>query len=177
MTPEAVTFALLLFSLRVTNYSISTIRLVFLSRGKRLITAVMSFFEALVFAVVMASIVADLTNVLNLLAYCMGAAVGSYVGMLIESRVVKTFATVQVITANGGAQLAERLRECGYGVTETMGRGRDGTVTIVRSSINTRDLSHMIQVIRDELPDAFIEVETANMVQRGFIPGMTPRMQ
>jgi uncharacterized protein YebE (UPF0316 family) len=139
-----------------------------------MLSAVMAFFEALVFAVVMASIVADLRNILNLVAYCAGASVGSYVGMVLESRVIRTYSTVQVITHENGQALAEKLRACGYGVTETEGRGRDGMVSIVRSSVQSNDLPRIMAEIRRMIPGAFIEVENARTISRGTIPGMPP---
>lgn len=172
---NALAFATLLFALRVVNYAVSTIRLVFLARGKRFITAFMAFFEALLFAVVMAGVVADLSNMLNLLAYCLGAAVGSYVGMAIEARVITSFATVQIIMNARGESVAQALRECGYGVTETIGRGRDGEVVIVRSSVNSKDVPTLIRKVHEIVPEAFIEVEAARTVHYGFIPGITAR--
>lgn len=171
---EPLLFALLLFVLRIINYAISTLRLVLVSRGQRMLAAVMAFFEALVFAVVMASIVADLRNVMNLVAYCAGASVGSYIGMMLESRIIRTYSTVQVITHENGQGLAEKLRACGYGVTETEGRGRDGVVTIVRSSVITNDLPRIMAEIRRILPGAFIEVENARTIKHGYMPGMPP---
>jgi len=173
--PEAVLLAALLFGLRVFNYAISTLRLVSIARGKKIIASWLAFIEALVFAVTMASVVADLSNLLNLAAYCFGAATGSYVGMWLESKFVRSFSTVQVITNSGGHELAEHLRGCGFGVTETRGLGRDGEVIIVRSTVNSKDVARMIEEIRNVLPNAFIEVETARAIQRGFIAGMTPR--
>ena len=176
-TAEAVLLALVLFSLRVFNYAISTLRLVMIARGQRPIAAALAFVEALVFALTMAGVVTDLSNLLNLAAFCFGASVGSYFGMWLEARFVRSFSTVQVITGVLGHELAEHLRDKGFGVTETRGTGRDGEVTIVRSTVASKEVPRIIQEIRSVLPNAFIEVETARTIQRGFIAGLTPRGQ
>jgi uncharacterized protein YebE (UPF0316 family) len=175
LTIEGLLFAGMMFALRVINYAVGTVRLVFITRGKRVFAAALAFVEALIFAVVMASVVADLQNVLNLMAYCMGAAVGSYTGMVIEARLVTSYSTVQIITKQYGAQIAQLLREKGYGVTETTGRGRDGEVSILRTSLNNRHVSDVLTAVTQVDPKAFVEVEAASTIQRGWVPGMPHR--
>jgi len=167
---EAWFFAGLIFVLRVINYAISTIRLVFIARNRRFLAAMLAFVEAFVFAVVMARIVSDLSNALNLIAYCLGASVGSYVGMAIETRFVTSYSTLTVITQELGEQIACRLRDCGYGVTITHGEGRDGAVDILRSSASSRDIQGMVNIIRAINPHAFIEIEQARALMHGWLP-------
>lgn len=173
ITIEGLLFAGFLFSLRVMNYAVGTIRLVFITRGRRVLASALAFVEALVFAVVMASVVADLNNLINLMAYCMGAAVGSYVGMWLEARLVTSYSTVQIITREHAQQLAETLRMKGYAVTETEGRGRDGQVHILRTSLNNRDLMRVLSVVSEIDAKAFVEVEATKALQRGWLPGTT----
>lgn len=178
MSPETLdmlAFAGLLFALRVLNYAISTIRLVFIARSRRLLAALLAFLEALIFAVVMASVVTDLNNIMNLLAYCLGAAVGSFSGMLLEQRLFTSYRSVHVIMQKQGPEVAAALREANYAVTETLGRGRDGEVMILRSSAATRDIPAMIRIIHGVNPDAFIEVEDTRAIHRGWIPGLPAR--
>lgn len=175
VTMDALLLALLLFSLRVVNYAISTIRLVFIGRDMRFLSAVTAFLEALIFAVVMASVVTDLSNWLNLGAYCFGAAVGSYVGMWLEARFVISYSTVTIITPNHSQEIAQALRDAGYGVTITQGEGRDGAVTLIRSSAMNRDVPRLIKVARSISDTAFIDVEAARALSRGWIPGGPPR--
>jgi len=98
LTPEALSLAALLFGLRVVNYTISTIRLVFIGRSQRALAAALAFLEALIFAITMASVVTDMSNLSNLIAYCLGAAVGSYVGMVLEARFITHYRTINIVT-------------------------------------------------------------------------------
>jgi uncharacterized protein YebE (UPF0316 family) len=135
MTLEAVGLALLIFILRVLNNALGTIRVVLITRDRRLSAAVLAFIEALVFAVVIANVVKDLSNVLNMVAYCGGFAVGGYVGMAIEAHFLTTYMIATIITHTKGHEIASTLRARGYGVTETTGEGRDGAVALLRSVI------------------------------------------
>lgn len=172
ITPETLGMAALLFAMRVLNNSISTIRLITLARQQRLITAVLGFFEALIFAVTIAWVVTDLTNVLNLFMYCFGFAVGGFVGMWLESRLITSYSIVNIFARHRGHELAAALRSHGFGVTETVGEGLTGEVTMLRSVVTRRDLPRVMDIIRSAHPDAFIAVEEARTVSRGHVNGI-----
>lgn len=167
--------ALLIFALRVFNYAISTIRTVFIGRGMRMGAAVIAFFEALIFAVVIAKVVSDLSDMVVLMSYCLGAAVGSYVGMVIEARFVTSFSNVTIIARKSGKEIADKLREAHFGCTVTKGEGRDGEVAIIQSSLISRQVPHLIEIVQDVNPDAFIDISSVSNVHRGWIPNMPPR--
>lgn len=177
-----VLIALTIFGLRVFNYAVSTFRLVTISRGRRFISALLAALEALIFAVVIAEIVTDLENLLNLLAYCAGAAVGSYVGMLLETRFITSFSVINVIAnAEAGQRLAAALREAGFGVTTLTGEGRDGAVIALRTVVNKREAKLVHRTVREVHPEAFVTVEEANAVQQGWVrlkmPGRDKRLR
>ena len=171
----AIGFALLIFTLRVINYAISTIRLVFIARSRKVWSSMLAVLEAFIFAVVITSIVSDLTNVVNLVSYCLGAGVGSYLGMWLETRFITSYSSVTSIMNHHSADVASSLRAEGYGVTVTHGEGRDGQVDILVSSTVNRDVPYMISIIRKINPDAFVQVDAKSTIQRGWIPGGPPR--
>ena len=175
LTPEVIGFALLIFLLRVFNYAISTIRTVFIARGMRMGAAVIAFFEALIFAVVIAKVVSDLSDTIVLMSYCLGAAVGSYVGMVIEARFVVSFSNVTIIARNQGKEIAEKLRAAQFGCTLTKGEGRDGEVSILHSSLISRQVPQLIEIVQEVNPDAFIDISSVSTLHRGWIPGMNSR--
>lgn len=173
-TPE-ILFALTIFGMRVLNYAMSTLRMVSVSRGRRMVSALLAMIEALIFAVVIANIVSDLDNLLNLFAYCAGAAAGSYAGMLLESRLITSFAVVNVVSsATSGESIADALRTAGFGVTVLYGQGRDGIVSTLRVVVNRREVSAVNRTVRDIHPDAFVTVENAGNVQHGWMRVRTP---
>lgn len=172
MTTEALISAGIIFILRVLNNGIGTIRLISLARQQRMLTVVLGFFEALIFAITIAGVVADLTNVLNMLAYCGGFSVGAYVGMLIEARFITSFVSVNIISATHGHEIAMALREHGFGVTETFGEGLNGKVTMLHSVVNRRDMPKVAQIIHAQHPEAFISVGETRNVHHGWIRGI-----
>ncbi|MCU0496148.1 MAG: DUF5698 domain-containing protein [Anaerolineae bacterium] len=175
ITLEFVLGALLIFALRVMNYAISTIRTVAIARQRRLISASLAFLEAFLFVVVIANIVQDLSNLLYLLAYCLGASVGSYVGMLLEERFITSYVTVNIIANQNGHEIAVALREQGYGVTETIGEGRSGSVVMLRSTVVNRDARDVIDTVHRIDPTAFVALEEARSIMRGWLRVSQPR--
>jgi uncharacterized protein YebE (UPF0316 family) len=179
LTPEMVLGAGLIFVLRVLNYAVSTVRTVAISRGRRGISSMLAFVEAFLFAVVIASIVQDITeNLLNLLAYCFGAAAGGWVGMAIESRFITGYVTTTIVAHDKvrGHDIAVALRGAGFGVTETTGEGLQGPVTMLRSVISKRDVPQLMKITRAVDDRAFVAVEEAYSIYRGWLKERdTPR--
>lgn len=169
LSPEAVLFALALFGVRVFNIALGTIRLIIITRQERVLSSVMGFFEVLIFALTMGAVVSDLSNVLNLIAYAGGFSVGSYVGMVLEQRFITSYMTVNIITHQKGHEIATALREAGFGVTETTGEGRDGEVAMLRSVVINRDVKPLLKVVHQVHPDAFVAVEEARLLHKGWV--------
>lgn len=167
LTPEALATALLIFALRVFNNGIGTVRLITLARQQRGLTALLGIVEAFTFAVTIAGVATDLGNVLNLTAYCLGFAVGGWVGMAIEARFIVSYVIVHVITR--AETVATALREAGFGVTEIDAQGRHGQVAMLHIVTQRRDVARVKQVAETADPAAFISVEETRSVARGWL--------
>jgi uncharacterized protein YebE (UPF0316 family) len=169
LTQDAVILALVIFVLRVFNSAVGTIRLVVMARGRFWLTAVLGFIEALIFAWVTANVIADLSNMLVLFAYCAGFSLGIYVGMAIEARFVTSYVKVNIITRNGGHEMALRLREMGHGVTEIHGEGGTGEVTMLSSVVLRVHVPEVLKFVYKEQPQAFVTLEETRSMQHGWL--------
>lgn len=172
MSADALFLALLIFALRVFNNAIGTVRVVMITRDMRFWSAVLGFIEALTFVVVIAGVAKDLSNLPNLMAYCLGYAVGGYVGMAIEARFIVSYVEATVVSTIHGHEIAVALRERGYGVTEAHGSGRDGDVTILRSVIQRRDASDFKSTVHTIHPAAFVSLVEARAIEHGWLRQM-----
>jgi uncharacterized protein YebE (UPF0316 family) len=166
---EGALIAAVIFGLRVLNYAVGTVRLVAIARDRRMLSAVLAFLEALIFAVVIANVVNDLENVVNMLAYCLGASVGSYVGMMLDARMITSYVNINVISTQKGSDIAARLRESGHGVTESIGRGQAGEVTMLTSVIDKKDVNSVLNVVHTVDPKAFITMGEASSIEQGWL--------
>jgi uncharacterized protein YebE (UPF0316 family) len=175
ITSEVLLLALFLFALRVINSAVGTLRLILMARGLRIMTAILGFFEALIFAYVTTSVVTDFSNLPNLFAYCGGFSVGIWVGMEIEERFVANYVKVNIIASKQGREIATTLREIGHGVTEVQGTGGKGEVVMLNSVVKRRDVPGLLQSVYAINPSAFVTLEEARSVQHGWMRNGMPR--
>lgn len=153
---------------------IFTLRLISITNGRRLLGLGFGFFESLAFATAFGRVLADLQEWPILISYCLAGAVGSYIGMILETRFVGGYVRVKIIADNLDKNLAARLRAEGYGVTESLGQGAEGPVLLLNSVCKRRDADYLIEQVRRLSPQAFITVEQAKTVMRGWMRSSAP---
>ncbi len=166
--------ALAIFALRLVGVSISTVRMLMLVQGRRALSSALGFFESLVFALAIGSVVTQLDNVWNLIAYCAGFATGTYLGMMLESRFITNFITVNVVSPHKAHQIAEAVRDAGFGATESWGQGAEGLVGAVRVVIRRRDVQKVIEIVNRVDPAAFITLDETRAVRHGYLRAGRP---
>lgn len=164
--PLLLTF--LIFLLRVTDMSLDTLRVLFVLRGRRIVAWILGFLQSMLWVVAITSVLNNLDNLLNIVAYAGGFATGNVVGMAIEDRLAIGHAHMRVISSGRGTAILEAIRKAGYGATEIPGRGKDGTVTVISCSIKRRHISKIQREISQIDQDAFITVEEIRPLHRGY---------
>ena len=160
--------ALVIFSLRVVNIALDTLRIRMMSRGQKPLAFIFGVIETVIFVYTLGSVFQDLNNWINTGAYALGFGVGSIVGMALDERMTVGYAHLRVISPNRGALIAERLREEGFAVTEISGRGRDGTVSLLDLSIQRKNAKKARLLIEEIDEKAFITAEDLTPVRRGY---------
>ncbi len=169
ITTEALVTALIIFILRIFNNGIGTIRLIVMARQQRALTVVLAFFEALTFAVTIAGVATDLSNLLNLAAYSVGFAAGNWVGMAIEARFIVSYVRINILAKAKGKEIADELRKRGFGVTEAQGAGHEGPTEMLHTIATRRDVPQIVDVVNEINPAAFTFIEEARVVNKGYI--------
>jgi uncharacterized protein YebE (UPF0316 family) len=163
---------LIIFGLRIVDVSLATLRMLLAVRGVKIVAPFIGFFEVLVWIFAVGNAIRFLDSPLHLIGYASGFAMGTVVGMLIEERIAFGMASVRIVSTHGGVELAEALRERGFGVTEFSGQGREGLVEVVDAVVRRRDLKHVYSEVATWDPDAFVTVEEPRAIHRGWMFGM-----
>lgn len=172
MLVDSALFPLFIFSMRVADSMLGTVRLIFLMRDWRWAAMALAFIEALIFALATAGVLATLSqNVVNLMAYCLGYATGSYLGMVLEARFVTSYVIVRLVARNGssGDALADLIRQLGHGVTEVEALGGGGEVTLLHSVMRRQDVNPLLKAVHRAFPQTFVTLEEARTVRRGWM--------
>lgn len=161
---------LLIFISRVADVTIGTIRIIFVSKGMKLIAPVLGFFEVFIWLLAISSIMQNLDNYLNYIAYAGGFAMGNYVGMLLEEKIAMGVMLVRVIIQKPADVLIDKLHSMGYGMTSVDAHGYKDTVNIVYTLIHRKELNKVIGIIKKYNPMAFYSVEDVRYVNESVFP-------
>jgi uncharacterized protein YebE (UPF0316 family) len=161
---------LLIFLARIVDVSIGTIRILFISRGKKYLAPIMGFCEVLIWLLAIGQIMRNLTNVFCYVAYAGGFATGTYVGLWIEEKLAVGLLMVRVVSHRDASPLIEHLQKEQFGVTHVAARGVTGKVRIVFTIIKRSDLSKVIEIIRRFNPNAFYSTEDVRSVSKEVFP-------
>ena len=139
-----VTFWLIVLA-RIIDVSLDTVRMVSVVQGRRGFAAVLGFFQALVFICAVAKVLLNMSEPAYAIAYAVGFATGTYLGMVIEQRLAFGRQLVFFLTPRG-PELAEVLRAADYRLAELRGRTRDGDLTILSVEIARREAQKLIRI-------------------------------
>lgn len=165
----------LIFLARVADVSIGTIRIVFISKGLKILAPVLGFFEIFIWLLAMTQIFENLDNWLYFIAYSAGFATGNYVGLIIEQKLALGHANLRIITQNSGTELARKLADAGYGVTWNDANGSRGQVTIIYCVIKRSNFKKVTEIIKQYNPKAFYTIEDIRFANQGVFPLRTIR--
>lgn len=162
-----VVLPLVIFVARIMDVSIGTSRVIFVSRGYRVLAAVAGFWEVLIWLLAIGQIMQNLDNPMCYLAYAGGFATGNYLGITLTNKMSLGVVLVRVMTVENTDQLIESLKRSQYGVTAVEGRGAFGPMKMVFTIVNKQDLPRVIQIIQAYNPNAFYSVEEVDQVSQG----------
>src|SRR4030042_1112713 len=131
--------ALLIFTLRLVDISLYTLRIAMVMRGRKAQAWIFAFFQSMLFVIAIRAVLSDLDNLWNVAGYAAGFATGNVLGMIIESRIAIGYIHLRIISPHRGAALLDGLRAAGYAATAVAGRGQDGMVTMINCSVRRKD--------------------------------------
>jgi len=162
-----VILPLLIFLARITDVTIGTVRIIFLSRGKRFLAPVLGFFEVLIWLMAIGQIFKHMDNTACYLAYAFGFATGNFVGITIENKLAVGMEVIRVVTRKNAAKLIEKLKSEGFGMTLIDGEGATGPVKIIFTLIRRKERGEVIKRIQEFNPKAFYSIEDVRFANEG----------
>jgi len=162
-----VLLPLLIFTSRILDVTIGTIRIIFLSKGLKRLAPLFGFFEILIWLVAIRQLMSNVSNVATFLAYALGFSAGTYVGMLVEEKLSLGQVIIRIITRASGIELASHLRSGGYRITELSANGERGEVRIIFTVVKRKDLARVESLINEFNPNAFYSIEDVRFVKDG----------
>ena len=119
---------ILIFVGKVTEVSVGTLRIMFVSKGRKLIGTLFGVVEISLWVVIAGSVLTDLyTDPMKAVVYCAAFVCGIYLGMRIEQWLAVGLTSMHIVcSAADSVEVAKALRESGFGVTLIPGHSVNG---------------------------------------------------
>jgi len=169
---DYIILPLLIFTARIFDVSLDTIRVIMVSKGYRKFAPFIGFFQVLIWIITITRIMENLDNWITYVAYAAGFGTGTFVGMYIEERIAMGNELLRIITRQPADDLIKALRKEGYSVTVVGGQGKDGEVGILFLVLKRKIINDAIMLVKKHNPQAFYTVEDMRFVRAPEI--MTP---
>ncbi len=155
---------LIIFFARISDVTLGTLRIIFVSRGNKVVAPILGFFEVLIWVIAISNIIQHLDNAYCYIAWAAGFATGNFIGMKIEERLAIGVNLVRIITKREASQLIDELHSKGYGATIVDARGKDGDVHVIYTVVKRKEIQKLIDLIKNFNPNAFYVVEDIRFV-------------
>jgi uncharacterized protein YebE (UPF0316 family) len=165
-----VLLPVMVFFARVADVTLGTLRIIFISRGKRNLAPLLGFVEVFIWITIVSQIVSHAHNILAYLAYAAGFASGAFVGMYIEGRLAIGTQVILTIVQDNASTLTNNLHSAGYGVTCVDGQGANGMVKLIYTIFPRRNLEDVVSIIHQTHPHAFLSIQDVRSTQEGIFP-------
>ena len=165
----------LIFLAEMCVVTCGTLRIIFISRGRRFLAPILGFFEITIWLFAITQVMQHLSNVWCFLAFASGFSAGNFLGLYIEKLLAMGLAQVSIVMPSEASELVEALRALDFGVTCVPGHGAEGPVQIVFTVVRSRQLPVVLKLVEARHPDAFYAVDEVTKVSEGIFPSQAVR--
>jgi len=159
---------LLIFLARICDQSLGTMRIIFVSKGKKYIAPLLGFFEVLIWITAVSKIMQNLDNYVNYIAYAAGFATGNLVGMIIEEKLALGIQLIRVFTHQNGPELVKTLNTNGFGATTVEAHGAIEKVHLIYTIVHRNEMERVLNLINRFNPRAFYTIEDVRSANEGI---------
>lgn len=155
-----------IFFARILDVSISTVRTVYVLKGKTIIVASLAFLEVTIWLLVAREALnVEHMTVWIVLAYSGGYTTGTILGTYLSKKFIKGNLGLEVISSKITTDDIQTIKNQGFGVS-SMNMNEDKILLILQ--INKKRLEECKSLIYSLDKDAFITVNETKFVYNGF---------
>jgi uncharacterized protein YebE (UPF0316 family) len=155
--------------------TLSTMRVIFIARGRKLLAPFLGFFEIVIWLFAIGQIMQNLSDVSCYVAFAAGFTLGNFLGVLLENKLAIGNSIIHITTRKDPRPLVEDLKLEEYGVTVIDARGTTGPVQIVYTVVKRKELSKVVAIIKRFDAKAFYSVNDLQSAAEGVFPRSRPR--
>jgi uncharacterized protein YebE (UPF0316 family) len=166
---------LMIFVAEVCVVTLSTMRIIFLSRGRRFLAPILGFFEIVIWLFAIGQIMRNLNSISCYFAFAGGFTMGNFLGIFLERILALGMVVIHIITGKDADALVARLQEAGFGVTTLNGHGSTGAVKMVFTILPRRQLPLVKAIIKEIDLKMFYSIDDIQSASEGIFPRSSSR--
>lgn len=163
---------LLIFVGKLIEVSVSTMRIMFSGKGKKLCASMFGLAEIFLWVVITSTVITDLgKDPFKAVVYCVAFACGITLGIALEQKMAVGLTSIQILSGEKeGEKIGLKLRESGFGVTILDGHSVDGSKReLVFVQLKRRRVMEAMSIAKSVNPEAVISVSDISSFHGGFI--------
>ena len=160
----------MIFIARICDVTLDTLRIIFVSKGNKLVAPILGFFEVLIWIIAITRIIKNLSNPVCYIAYAAGFATGNYVGLLVEERLAVGIVLIRIITTREVPELTLKLSQLNIGITSIEAKGSKGKVNVIFTVVPRTIVQDALHLILESDREAFYSIEDIRSVNKGIFP-------
>ena len=162
---------ILIFSAKVIEVTISTMRIILIGKGFRKPGTILAVFEILLWVFVASTVINGVAEApMKGIIYSVGFAIGVYIGSLLENKLAVGKILLQVISSKEtGALITDSIRSEGHGVTVLEAKGMDGNRNVLMIFANRKNRQSIMDKIEAIDPKAVVVANEVSMIHGGTV--------
>jgi uncharacterized protein YebE (UPF0316 family) len=166
---------LLVFLAELCVVTLGTMRIIFVSRGMKVLAPILGIFEISIWLFAIGQIMQNLSNLGCYLGFAAGFTIGNFCGVFIERKLAIGTALVRIITNKEPGELIKGLQAAQYGVTSLDAQGSTGPVTVILTVVKRKELAAVLDIVKRFDPRAFYSVDEIQSAAAGIFPAARGR--
>ena len=170
IVPGLFILPFLVFLSETCVVTLSTIRTIFVARGKRALAALLGFFEVSIWLFAIGQVMQNLNSPDCFLAFATGFSLGNFLGVSLERKLALGTVAIHITTPKHAGELISDLRSAGYGVTCLNGEGANGPVQIIYTVVPRKEASKVAALIKGFDAQAFYSISDLHSAAAGILP-------
>jgi len=161
---------IIIFFAKIVEVSLTTIRIVLITRGEKLYGSIIGFFEVLIWLYIIGTMLVGINEApLKMITYALGFACGNYIGCILEEKLALGLITINaIVSVKDGYTLAELLRKENVGVTIVDAEGLKEEKKMLILHVKRKRKSELIKLISDSHINAVISLMDTKTLYGGY---------
>ncbi|MCB2294082.1 DUF5698 domain-containing protein [Clostridium algoriphilum] len=160
----------LIFFAKIIEVSLTTIRIVLITRGEKFYGAIIGFFEVLIWLYVIGTVLIGINEQpFKMVTYALGFACGNYIGCILEDKLALGLMTINaIVSVKDGEELAKILRKQNVGVTLIEAEGLKEEKKMLILHVKRKRKSEILRVIENSEINAVISLADTKTIYGGY---------